>query len=356
MKEARERLKVILVTADPAPWGLAACYYRALIKAGYEARLHLLYGKGQGHPFLSALINNVSVLYSLKLRHAQKHLLSEAEMLKPNLIMITKGTELNSDVLLELKEVSRALLFNLYTDSPYVYPGYPELSGHSFYSTIRCYDCVFTFARFLIPVFYQCGATRVEYLPFAHDPQIHHPVEVASKELAHYQSPVAYLGTWSRIHERWLEMLVPFGLKIWGLQWHHLARSSALRRCWQEPGPTGDGLGINMAKVCRASTIIFNLVRAEHGCAHSMKTFEIPACRGFMISDRTDEQLEYFKEDLCAVYFSAAGELVDKVKFYLAHDDLREKIAMNGYREALRHTYLQRLSKILDVYEQLRGL
>lgn len=354
MHQVRERLKVLLVTADPAPWGLAACYYRALIKSGYETRLHLLFGERSDRLFLNMLTNKVSVLYSMKLKRAQRHLLTEVTRFKPNLIIITKGTELNSDMLDELKEVSRALVFNLYTDSPFVYPGYPELHNHSFSSVIRHYDCMFSFARFLIPVFYLCGATRVECLPFAHDPEIHHPTEVTPNEMAHYQSPIAYLGKWGPGHERWLEMLVPFGLKIWGVQWHHLSFTSPLRKCCCTPRLSADGMGPNMAKVCHASAIIFNLVRAEHGCAHSMKTFEIPACKGFMLSSRTDEQLEYFEEDKCAVYFSHADELLDKVRFYSERDTLRAKIAHAGWERAQAHTYAHRLQKIVDVYRQLR--
>lgn len=353
MSHVHEKLKVLLVTADPAPWGLAACYTRAFIKSGYEAKLHLLFGGRRDNRFPDVFINRIPVLNAAKLKYAQKSLLTEAERFKPDLIMITKGTELSSDMLGELKEVSRALLCNLYTDSPLVYPGYPALLKHSFSSTIQQYDCVFTFARFLVPVFYVCGARRVEYLPFAHDPEIHRPVEITPSEIPYYQGPVAYLGTWSPSHERWLEMLAPFEVKIWGEHWDHLPKSSSLRACWQKPGSSKAGMGPNMAKVCAASAILFNFVRAEHGCAHSMKTFEIPACRGFMLCNRTDEQLEYFEEDKCAVYFSTAEELVDKVRFYLAHDDVRENIAENGYKEVCKHTYSRRLSTILNVYRQL---
>ena len=41
-----------------------------------------------------------------------------------------------------------------------------------------------------------------------------------------------------------------------------------------------------------------------------MKTFEIPACGGFMLTNRTDEQLEFFAEDEGAAYYSTAAELL----------------------------------------------
>ena len=87
-----------------------------------------------------------------------------------------------------------------------------------------------------------------------------------------------------------------------------------------------------------------------------MKTFELPACGAFVISNRTDEQLEYFEEDRCIVYFSTAQELLEKVRFYLQHKELREKIAASAHAEVLsKHTYGHRLETILGVCRKLKA-
>jgi len=349
-----QNMRVLLITSDPTRWGLAACYQRAFQKRGYDARLHYLFGDRSESLFVRA-VSKYRVLHSLKLKNAEKILLTAAREFQPNLIIIAKGAEFDGGFLQQLKSTVDGVLFNIYTDSPFVYPGARGLGEQSFTSAMSSYDCLFTFARFLVPVFYLCGANKVEYLPFAHDPEMHQPTKVRPDEISLYESPIAYMGTWGTIHERWLEMLQPFGLKIWGHHWDHLPFRSDLRGCWQKPGVGVNGFGSNMAKVCGASGIIFNIVRAEHGCAHSMKTFEIPACKGFMLSNRTDEQLEYFQEDRCAVYFSTLEELLDKVKFYLGREDLRDKIASEGYSEAGKHTYSDRLDNVLKIYKELRG-
>ena len=66
---------------------------------------------------------------------------------------------------------------------------------------------------------------------------------------------------------------------------------------------------------------------------------EIPACKGFMIAERTDEHLNLFKEDSEAVFFDSDTELLKKVKYYLNNDDLRHKIAENGYLRAIKSDY-----------------
>lgn len=353
MSRADGKPRVFLISSDPAPWGLAACYHRAFVDHGKETALHFLFGE-KTDSLLASAFDRLAPLYRVKRSRALRRLEAAVAAFRPDLILVIKGTELDGDALSKLKTLSGALLFNVYPDSPFVYPGYPDLNGESFSSVLRQYDCLFTFARFLLPVFALCGAPQVRYLPFAHDPSLHRPLPLDALTIARYGSPVAYLGTWGPSHERWLDTLLPFGLKIWGLHWDHLPPSSPLRDCWQRPGSSRHGLGPSMAKICGASAIVFNLIRAEHGCAHSMKTFEIPACQGLMVTNRTDEQLEYFPEDRCAVYFSTKEELRDKVTFYLKVESVREKIAREGYRRSLGHTYLHRVEDVLRAYRELR--
>lgn len=345
-------LRVLFVTEDPALHGLAACYQRAFKKAGHEAAVFFLLGPRVDNIVFKALSRTKLAMESY-LRKRLSVLFKETKAFRPDLIFICKGNTLEASTVDELRSISGAIMLNLYTDNPNVDPGHAMFGQLS--SRLARYDCVFSSSKSLIPVFYLCGAPKVALLPFAHDPALHQPATVNPSEKAFYESPVACLSTWGALHEQWLEHLAPFGLKIWGKHWHHLRPASPLIHCWQKPGATEVGVGADMAKVCGCSSIVFNLVRAEHGCLSSMKTFELPACGAFVISNRTDEQLEYFEEDRCAVYFSTAQELLEKVRFYLQHQELREKIAASAYAEVSnRHTYSHRLETILSMCRQLR--
>jgi len=80
------------------------------------------------------------------------------------------------------------------------------------------------------------------------------------------------------------------------------------------------------------------------------RTFEVPACGGFMLAQRTAEQLRFFAEGREAAYFSNQAEMLDKIRFYLDHVDLRKKIAAAGLRRCrLGHnTHQDRVAQILD--------
>ncbi len=79
------------------------------------------------------------------------------------------------------------------------------------------------------------------------------------------------------------------------------------------------------------------------------RIFEVSGCGGF--------QLSYYVEGLSSCYaidqevavYSDADDLVDKIKFYLAHDDLREAMADTAYKRTLeQHTFSQRFKTVFQ--------
>lgn len=65
----------------------------------------------------------------------------------------------------------------------------------------------------------------------------------------------------------------------------------------------------------------------------------------FYLLDYVDEIEAFFELDREIVCFSSRDELVEKVRYYLAHPDEREAIRAAGHERALRdHTWQKRLA------------
>jgi len=268
----------------------------------------------------------------------------EVEGFKPEFIITVKGTNLDRKILKYLLDKGLPV-FNYFSDPI-------PLDHKKFLETIPLYSCIFTFNKEFVAQWRSLDAKDVVYLPFASDPQAHKPALLTKEEKDFYASPVAYLATWQPGCEYWPEKILKFGLKVWGNQWYRLSSGSPLKKAWQGEER---GTGKDFAAVCSASEIIFNQVREHNGQSHSMKTFEIPACGGFMLAKRTDEQVGFFPEDKAAVYFSTEEELLDKVRFYLSHAEKRKTIAAKGFEIAKSHRYSHRMQKVIEYFRQLVG-
>lgn len=75
--------------------------------------------------------------------------------------------------------------------------------------------------------------------------------------------------------------------------------------------------------------------------------FEIPACWGLAFTGPADDLENYYIPDKEIVIYKNAGDLIEKVKYYLSHESERAAIARAGYERTLReHTYEHRFREI----------
>ena len=86
-----------------------------------------------------------------------------------------------------------------------------------------------------------------------------------------------------------------------------------------------------------------------------MRTFEIPACRGFLLAERTPLHQELFTEGKEAEFFSSTEECADKIRFYLSHESARAQIAQRGFQRCLDSDYSLR-SSMAQALEQIESV
>jgi len=235
----------------------------------------------------------------------------------------------------------------------------PANRTFTFEGAVRQADCLITTKSFNVPEFLRAGARRVLYQPNAFDPAIHFSARPSPADVEAMAGDVAFVGTFRpdradylaevvrRLHER--------TVNVWGggwekmrraVYWHRRRRWAPLRRrirggeLWCE----------DMGKAIQANKIALGLLYHVNRDLHTSRSFEIPACGGFMLAQRTAEHQEYFEEDREAVYFGALDELIDKARYYLRHDDARLAIARAGHVRCLKsgYRYVDRARSLLS--------
>jgi spore maturation protein CgeB len=86
------------------------------------------------------------------------------------------------------------------------------------------------------------------------------------------------------------------------------------------------------------------------------RNFEVPGCGGFLLTSSADDLGAYYDLDKEIVCFDGIADLTEKIKYYLAHEDERNAIALRGYERTLRdHTYERRFADIFGKIGLLNG-
>ncbi len=77
------------------------------------------------------------------------------------------------------------------------------------------------------------------------------------------------------------------------------------------------------------------------------RPFELAGCRAFTISGRSKDIGKYYEEGKEMVFYDNLSDLVEKIKYYLNHDNERESIARAGYTRTINeHTYKKRFENL----------
>ena len=80
----------------------------------------------------------------------------------------------------------------------------------------------------------------------------------------------------------------------------------------------------------------------------TLRLFEILACRGFCISDKTDIAQKILKDFV--VFTDGGKDLEEKIKYYLEHKEEREKIAQKGYDYVIKNCSIEKRANELWNY------
>ncbi len=87
--------------------------------------------------------------------------------------------------------------------------------------------------------------------------------------------------------------------------------------------------------------------RPRYGAQLKARTFEVPGCGGFLLTQDAPALEEYLLPGLEVGTFEDPSSLVDAVRYYLSNEDERHQIAQAGYRRVIRdHTYERRFDEI----------
>jgi spore maturation protein CgeB len=124
-----------------------------------------------------------------------------------------------------------------------------------------------------------------------------------------------------------------------GFRWKPIAKTFLTRRA-------DDSIRLNSPRELMSS---FSALFDKHRQQIKGRNFEIPGAGGFLLTSHADNLEEYFVPGKEIATFQNVEDLIEKIGYYLSHDDERERIRKAGHERALReHTYEHRFQGIFE--------
>lgn len=265
-----------------------------------------------------------------------------AEKINYNWVWIDKGIWIYPETIDFLKRNNTLILH--YTPDPAIV----FHKTRHFIQSIPEYDVLITTKTYELQKYKEHGAKTVLFTEQGFDPYIFHPYEIDDVTMKALRSDVCFIGHCEQHYYDAVKTVANTidDVAVWGKWGRKNIFHPWLKRVYR-----GDGIWReDYAKALCCAKIALGLLSKLAPDKSTTRTYEITACGTFMLAERTDEHRELFEEGKEAEFFSSDEELVDKVKYYLAHDDERRRIAAAGRERCLRSGYsnTERLKDLID--------
>jgi len=232
--------------------------------------------------------------------------------------------EIECDTLIEIKDRMRIKTLNWFCDDHWRFDNFSRYYAPYFSYVVTTY-------RKALEKYKELGCEKVMLSQWACNHFLYKRLNLP------YKYDVSFIGQPHGDRPKIIKALKNAGIKVetFGFGW-----------------PKGRVGTYEMIKIFNQTKINLNLSNASRGQVNQMKgrDFEIPGCGGFMIRGNSEDLSDYFSVGEEVVTYNDITDLVEKIKYYLKHDNEREIIKEKGYLRVLNeHTYTKHFSRIFEI-------
>ncbi|MGB3204745.1 MAG: glycosyltransferase [Crinalium sp.] len=282
-----------------------------------------------------------------KIEQFNKNFILAIQEAKPEIAWIEKALLLLPETLEKAKRILPGCTFVCFQEDDPFGLSVAELPvWKNFIDAIPFYDIHFVWREFNVKEFTDRGAQRVcLYMPGFY-PGIFHPMP-RRRCVSEYKHDVVFVG-YARsqriqdIYSLIFKHQIP--VKVYGSGWYKTPVFFLKSSLFHPPV-----LAQDYVSTIWHSKISLGFLSVENRDEFTLRTFEIPACKGFFLAQRSTKHLEIYEEGKEAEFFGSDEECADKINFYLKNESERIKIAEAGYQRCIKSGYSlhERLSRAL---------
>jgi len=257
-------------------------------------------------------------------RKMNEMFMKEIEKEDPDLIFFLLFTEqFEKKIVKKISEESRAITFNWFADDHWRFDNFSRYWA-------PCFNFCSTTDEWAFQRYRRLGYHNIIMTQWGSNEKIYKRTDIPQ------DIDVSFVGQAHSDRKKIIEDLRKCGINV---------------ECFGSGWPNGRISLDEMIGIFNRSKINLNFAAASIGSSKQIKgrTFEIPICGGFLLSEQAPYLEKYYNFGKEIGIFNGTDELIEKIRYYLSHNDERKKIARAGYERTLKeHIYKKRFQDIFS--------
>lgn len=287
------------------------------------------------NPFLRFLYKlQNKLIWGWRISKINKDLIRLSDSIKPDILFIYRGTHIWPKTIERIK--NRGVFTVSYNnDDPFSERQNPFLWRH-FIKGLKLCDLALAYRKHNISEFLNAGAPKCELFRSCFIPEQNKRLVLSSEEVSKWGSDIVFAGHYENDGRiKLIEALAsgPWNFKLFGPEWNVPASKSHVLK---NRVPIRPVRGTDYNRALSGAKIAVCILSKLNRDTYTRRCFEIPAVGTMLMCEYTEDLASLFKEDEEVVFFRSAEELIEKIKYYLAHDDKRRAIAEAGHFRVLK--------------------
>jgi spore maturation protein CgeB len=246
---------------------------------------------------------------------------------KPNVVWIDKGSWLWPSTLKKIRDEGVFLVHHI-TDALHPDPWKMKWMNLLLRKTVLSYQAFFTTNEADYNVLSKRSPQQFHLTDLGYDHERFTPAPLDDVLLSEWKNELVFIGHYEPRTENFVKELIlnKLPVKVYGQGWEKI-KNNRFFNGYVEFKPL---LGLEYVHALKAADIALGFLSEWNHNQTTPRSFEIPACGTFLLAMRTPRHQEFFKEGEEAEFFTDGQELCAKVRYYLEHQEERERIALNG--------------------------
>lgn len=358
----KQHLKVLVVGEYAWPWYQEACAEALetlecnVVRFGWLEHFKR-WKPGKTEPIYRSLWHRLEyrLLDGFIVRRVNRDLIKVAVTEVPDVVWLYSAVLVHPETIRTLRRhLPRAVFCQSTNDNPFSKGARSALWRH-FIGSIPLFDLHFAFRLSNIDDFVRCGAKEVRLMMAYFVPEVDFPINRDQVE-PKFLCDVVFAGHYEddgRMDALEAICSAGFTVKLFGGGWNaardRLSQDSPLHALFPVQPVTGRDY---TQAICGAKIALCFLSTLNED-TYTRRSFQIPAMKVAMLSQRTEDLCRMFTEGKEVVFFSNTDELMKCVEWLLGNPTVRQNIADGGHSRVYMdgHDVKSRMQQWLDCVE-----